>query len=220
MLCARKVNMINFECQKGQYDKCFVPEKAIWQVFCATFLAFNIYHIDFSGTQHLSYWLFWHTTLVILSFLAQNTYHIDLSGIQIYNLGISVSCAPGSYYSSNTAKCTPCPIGQYQSSSGQTACTSCPGGQTFWHTTLVILSFLAQNTYHIDLSGIQHLSYWLFWHTTLTITQCARKVNMINVECQKGQYDKYFVPEKVNMISVLCQKRQYNKCYVPEKSIW
>ena len=45
-----------------------------------------------------------------------------------------VSCAPGSYYSSNTAKCTPCPIGQYQSSSGQTACTSCPGGQTTYNT--------------------------------------------------------------------------------------
>jgi hypothetical protein len=92
--------------------------------------------------------------------------------ILIYNLGISVSCAPGSYYSSNTAKCTPCPIGQYQSSSGQTACTSCPGGQTTYNT------------------GAEA--------STLCYGKCCvpENVNMISVVCLKDQYDKCCMPEK------------------------
>jgi hypothetical protein len=85
-----KVNMVNVECLKGQYDKCFVPEKAIWYMLYAR--KFNMVSIvfqksqydksTFSDTQHLSYWLFWHTTLTILTFLACNIYHIDFSSTQ------------------------------------------------------------------------------------------------------------------------------------------
>ncbi|XP_076110499.1 uncharacterized protein LOC143079160 isoform X5 [Mytilus galloprovincialis] len=45
-----------------------------------------------------------------------------------------VSCAPGSFYDSGTAKCTQCPIGQYQSLTGQLSCVSCPSGQTTYNT--------------------------------------------------------------------------------------
>jgi hypothetical protein len=118
----------------------------------------------------------------------------------------------------------------------------------FWHTTLIILTF----------SGTKHLSYWPFWEKAIWQVFCARKVNMINVVCQKSQYDKCWMPEKShkkliiltlsgiqhlpywlfwhttliiltfsdtqhlkgNITSVMCQKRQYDICCMPENSIW
>jgi hypothetical protein len=112
VLYARKVNMVSVVYQKSQYGKCCVPEKSIctiltflahntyhidpfWHttLIILTFsdsqhlsywpiLTHNTYHIDFSGTQHLPYWLFWHVTFTILTSPAHNIYHIDFSGTQ------------------------------------------------------------------------------------------------------------------------------------------
>jgi hypothetical protein len=88
----------------------------------------------------------------------------------------------------------------------------------FWHTTLIILTFLAHNTCYIAFSGTKHLSYWPFWHSTFTILTFLKR-----------QYNKCYVPEKAiwymlyarkfNMVSIVFQKSQYDKSCVPEKAI-
>lgn len=61
-------------------------------------------------------------------------YRLQISKFTYYIILFSVSCAPGSFYDSGTAKCTQCPIGQYQSLTGQLSCVSCPSGQTTYNT--------------------------------------------------------------------------------------
>ena len=148
-----------------------------------TSTAHNIYHIDFSSTQHLPYWLFWHTTLTILTFLAYNTHHIDLFlAHNTYHINFS-GIQDLSYWPFLAQNTYHIDLSGIQHLSYW----------LFWHT-FIILIFLAHNTCYIAFSGTKHLSYWsfrhstfiiltflayntyhidIFWHTTLTITQCT-----------------------------------------------
>ena len=43
-----------------------------------------------------------------------------------FMLCFAVPCAVGTYYRQETQTCEPCPLGTYQSESGQLQCTVCP----------------------------------------------------------------------------------------------
>lgn len=38
-----------------------------------------------------------------------------------------MACAPGTYSSNGVEPCSPCPVGTYQSKTGQITCLPCPG---------------------------------------------------------------------------------------------
>lgn len=40
---------------------------------------------------------------------------------------LTVACAPGTYSSNGVEPCSPCPVGTYQSKTGQITCLPCPG---------------------------------------------------------------------------------------------
>ena len=42
-------------------------------------------------------------------------------------------CKPGYHYNTSTGTCKPCPVGTYQTDSGQNYCTACPGDTSTDH---------------------------------------------------------------------------------------